>query len=152
MEGEIAVVYAVAEAEPSRERPQRLVPWTGTRRGQLVGVLTDPPGHALGPFSGTPSAVLLHHLASIQKMLMADEVSAITGLSARNPEPVLDELAGQSFGRANVSVDGEPVVADTITYRGLQFALGHDVARFSFVVVRQADASGDWPALVTERP
>lgn len=142
-------MYEVAGADPSPDRPQRQVPWVGTLDGQLVGVLTDPPGDALGAFSETPNAVLLHHIAAIQKVLMAEEVATITGRSARDPELVLDELAGQSFGTANVSVDDVVVVADTVRYRGLQFALGRDVSRFPFAVFLRGEATDTWPALVT---
>ena len=144
------MVYAVVGAEAVVPDAQ-LVPhqvWVGTRRGVLVGVLTDPPKLRSGPW--TREHDRLARVSFIQKCLIAEAMEGITGLPPRDVEVVLEEVAPERFDAGTVMVDGLPVAVETLTYRGLEFAFGADTIRFPFVVLRLAGSSQEWPALETQ--
>lgn len=147
----MTTLYAVADAQPASPFEQHALyqVWLGTWNGGLIGVLTDPPGHPIGAPPPEPDLRRLHHVAAVQKMLIHEDLPALTGLSVRDVERVHDEVAGVEFGTAIVTVDGSPVAVDTLVYRGLRFAFGHDVLAHPFAVLRRADADGGWPDLVT---
>lgn len=123
-------------------------------RDEVLGVITDPP-RAIRPGVDLhePDIIRLHHIGTIQKVLIDDQVAAIGGavIAAADVPSVLDELARIEFGATMIVVDGVRTVADTVTYAGLDFALGRNIVRAPFAIVRESPANDPWPELATTR-
>ncbi len=147
----MGTVYAIVDAAPA-SADERLVLhrlWLGTWHGGLVGVITDPPSpDSLRP---TTSVLLrLHHVGTIQKCLVRDELVPVTGLAPRDVEEVMDEVWDRDFGAGEVVVDGSPVPVDTLSYRGLEFAFSRDAVAMPFTVLRRTTSLGAWPRLTRQ--
>lgn len=122
--------------------------WT-TWRGEVLGVITDPPGDLLDRRVDrtNPEVVRLHHVGTIQKALIDEQVATITGSPIPDVSSALAELARAEFGTTVIVVDGFQAAADTVTYAGLDFALGRDIVKGPFAIVRRSPANDPWPEL-----
>lgn len=91
----------------------------------------------------------LFHLSSVMGCLADDRMPPITGIGPRDQQLIPDEIVLEDWGRGTVVVDGSAVATSTRTYRGLDFAMGADLERHPFVLLRLAGGSPEWPPLCT---
>jgi len=144
-------VYKAIGAQPitgGPELPEVLSAWIGTVMNSFIGVLTDPPTGAPNNGPWLPDYDGIHRIASIQKSLLADGLTAITGLAPADVLQAGTELREFPFGSATAIINGETVEARTVTYRSLDFILGDDVRRHPFAMFRVAGSSAPWPGLI----
>ena len=152
------IVYTVLGAEPSPtdDRHIPLHVWVGQWNGELMGILTDPLKSLSIDLISLPAdqslkdeVIRLHHIGSIQRSLIHEDLPHITGLSVKEVQQVEHELVDAEYSDGTMNVDGVSVPTDMLTYRGLDFALGRDVSEYPFVVFRSAGRSVPWPNLGT---
>jgi hypothetical protein len=143
-------VFVFADAPIEAPAEPLTVLWA-TWRDEMVGVITDPPGTMVDPRVDptNPDVVRLHHVGTIQKALIHEQVAAITGSSTADVSSVLDGLTRTQLGTTMIAVDGAQTAADTVTYAGFDFALGRDIVRAPFAILRESPANGPWPDLAT---